>query len=66
MKYLDSSESTLQWRAAAVLGLCLQNNTYGQDQALQLNLLPKLLRLVDSEISDEQVNVKSLYALDCK
>lgn len=64
-KYLDSSHTSLQWRAASVLGLCLQNNTYCQDQALQLNLMPKLLALVDSETSDEQVNVKSLYALAC-
>lgn len=63
LNYLDSPCSSLQWRAAAVLGLCFQNNTFCQDKALQLNILPKLLELVDSKTSDEQVNIKALFAV---
>ncbi|CAB4025571.1 Hsp70-binding 1 [Paramuricea clavata] len=65
LKYLDDSSSILQWKALSVLGLCLQNNTFCQDQALKLNILPKLLEMVDTEFSDSQVNVKALYALGC-
>ena len=63
LKYLDHPHTSLQWRAGAVLGLCFQNNTYGQDQALKLNVLPRLVELVHSQTSDEQVNVKSMFAL---
>lgn len=66
LKYFDDSDSTLQWKALSVLGLCLQNNTFCQDQALKLNILPKLLKMVDAEFSDSQVNVKAVYALGCK
>ncbi len=66
LKYLDDSNSTLQWKALSVLGSCLQNNTFCQDQALKLNILPRFLKMVDGEYSDSQVNVKALYALGCK
>ena len=66
LKYLEDSNNALQIKALSVLGLCLQNNTFCQDEALKLNILPKLLKMVDIEFSDSQVNVKALYALGCK
>mgnify|MGYP002804257510 FL=1 len=66
LKYLDENNHILQSKALSVLGLCLQNNTFCQDQALKLNILPKFLEMIDGEFSDSQVNVKALYALGCK
>ena len=63
IRYLDHTVSSLQCRAASVLGLCFQNNPYSQDEALKLNILPKFLELINSQSSDEQVKCASMFAL---
>lgn len=63
---MEDNNDTLKWKALAVLGLCLQNNTFCQDHALKMKILPKLLGMLVAEFSDSQVNVKATYALGCK
>ncbi|KAJ9577159.1 hypothetical protein L9F63_006281 [Diploptera punctata] len=61
---LNSCHSCLRWRAADILAELTQNNPYCQDRVLEADLLPDLLSLVDTDPNDN-VRVKSLYALSC-
>ncbi|XP_046861007.1 hsp70-binding protein 1-like isoform X2 [Xenia sp. Carnegie-2017] len=66
LKYIDDNmHCTLQWQALSVLGSCLQNNAYCQEQALKINILSRLLKIVDGDFGDTTVNVKAVYALGC-
>jgi len=55
----------MRWRAADLLAVCVQNNPYCQKAAMEMNILPKLITLLESDPSD-QVKIKALYAISCK
>lgn len=62
---LDSPHFSLQKGAAQVIGDICQNNETGQQNMLPLNVMQKLLKIIDSH-SDPECMVKALYALSCK
>ena len=55
----------MRWRAADILAVCVQNNPYGQNAALEMAMLPVLCGLLESDQS-EQVQVKALFAISSK
>ena len=59
------SLSSLRWRAADILAVCVQNNPYCQKAAMEMNILPTLSTLLETDQSD-QVRIKALYAISCK
>ncbi|XP_068672206.1 hsp70-binding protein 1-like [Montipora foliosa] len=62
LKCLSSEQSSIRWRAADTLAVCVQNNSYCQKAALEMNILPVLTNLLQSDQS-EQVQVKALFAI---
>lgn len=64
VKCLSSEHSSLRWRAADILAVCVQNNPYCQKAAMEMNILPKLTYLL---VTDQlnQVRIKALYAISC-
>ncbi|XP_029199868.2 hsp70-binding protein 1-like [Acropora millepora] len=62
LKCLSSEQSSMRWRAADILAVCVQNNPYGQNAALEMAMLPVLCGLLESDQS-EQVQVKALFAI---
>ncbi|RXG62291.1 Hsp70-binding protein 1 [Armadillidium vulgare] len=61
---LDSPHYSLQKGAAQVIGDICQNNEVGQQNMLPLNVMQKLLNIIDNH-SDPECMVKALYALSC-
>ncbi|KAL9955994.1 hypothetical protein ACROYT_G037406 [Oculina patagonica] len=64
IKCLSSEHSSLRWRAADILAVCVQNNPYCQKAAMEINMLPTLVTLLETDQSD-QVRIKALYAISC-
>lgn len=64
IKCLSSEHSSLRWRAADLLAVCVQNNPYCQKAAMEMNILPKLITLLETDPSDK-VKIKALYAISC-
>jgi len=64
IKCLSSEQSSMRWRAADLLAVCVQNNPYCQKAVMEMNILPKLITLLESDPSD-QVKIKALYAISC-
>lgn len=54
--------SSLRWRAADILAVCVQNNPYCQKAAMEMNILPTLTSLLETDQLD-QVRIKALYAI---
>ncbi|XP_017283587.1 hsp70-binding protein 1 [Kryptolebias marmoratus] len=63
-RYLCHVQSGLRWRAAQLIASCAQNMPQVQDHLLQIEVLPKLLQLTDSD-PNPTVRVKALYAVSC-
>ncbi|XP_013878678.1 hsp70-binding protein 1 [Austrofundulus limnaeus] len=63
-RYLCHIQSGLRWRAAQLIASCAQNMPQVQDHLLQIQVLPKLLQLTDSD-PNPTVRVKALYAVSC-
>ncbi|KAJ7360060.1 Hsp70-binding protein 1 [Desmophyllum pertusum] len=63
-KCLSSEHSSLRLRAADILAVCVQNNPYCQKAAMEMNILPTLSTLLETDQS-EQVKIKALYAISC-
>ncbi|XP_037545493.1 hsp70-binding protein 1 [Nematolebias whitei] len=63
-RYLSHIQSGLRWRAAQLIASCAQNMPQVQDHLLQIEVLPKLLQLTDSD-PNPTVRVKALYAVSC-
>eukprot|EP01018_Ginkgo_biloba_P035045 Gb_33601 [translate_table: standard] len=61
IEQLDREEEELRITAAWVLGKASHNNPIVQKQILELDVLPKLMRMVKSLISEEAI--KALYAV---
>ena len=55
--------SSLQWRAAEIIGTCAQNNPQVQLSFLQGGAMAPLMELLDSE--DELCRLKGLFAISC-
>lgn len=64
-RYLSHIQSGLRWRAAQLIASCAQNMPQVQEHLLQIEVLPKLLKLTDSD-PNPTVRVKALYAVSCK
>lgn len=64
-RYLSHVQSGLRWRAAQLVAACAQNMPQVQEHLLQIEALPKLLKLTDSD-PNPTVRVKALYAVSCK
>lgn len=62
IKCLSSEHSSIRWRAADTLAVCVQNNPYCQKAALEMNILPILSSLLDTDHSVE-VRIKALFAV---
>ena len=62
---LRSNYGDIRWRAAELIAALVQNNPYCQQKALEVNILPLLVEMVDSDV-DMLVRVKALYAISCK
>lgn len=62
IKCLSSEHSSLRWRAADILAVCVQNNPYCQKAAMEMNILPTLTSLLETDQLD-QVRIKALYAI---
>jgi len=63
-RYLHSEQEGFRWRTADLIATLVQNNPYCQEKALEFNLLPLLLNVIDTDSSSE-VRTKALYALSC-
>ncbi|XP_047428769.1 hsp70-binding protein 1 [Mugil cephalus] len=63
-RYLCHVQSGLRWRAAQLLASCAQNMPQVQNHLLNIEVLPKLLQLTDSD-PNATVRVKALYAVSC-
>ncbi|XP_012252016.2 hsp70-binding protein 1-like isoform X1 [Athalia rosae] len=61
---LNSTHSSLRWRAADIIAELTQNNPYCQEKILEAGLMPILLNMVDTDPS-EQTRIKALYAVSC-
>lgn len=64
MKCLSGEHSSLRWRAADIMAVCVQNNPYCQKAAMEMNILPTLTSLLETDQLD-QVRIKALYAISC-
>lgn len=64
-RYLCHIQSGLRWRAAQLIASCAQNMPQVQDHLLQIQVLPMLLQLTDSD-PNPTVRVKALYAVSCE
>jgi len=62
IKCLSSGNSSLRWRAADTLAVCVQNNPYCQNAAMEMNILPVLCNLLETDQS-VQVRIKALFAI---
>lgn len=60
-----SNVSSLRWRAADTLAVCVQNNPYCQNAAMDMNILPMLCKLLETDQSVE-VRIKALFAISSK
>lgn len=58
------SESEIRWRGLELVGVLTQNNPYCQTAVLQEQILPELLRILDTD-QDGTVRTKALYAVSC-
>ena len=59
---LQTKETMLQWRAAEVLSVVVQNNPHCQSQVFAAGGLEILMHAVENSL-DDQVKTKALYAL---
>lgn len=62
---MNCPHSSLQKRAAKVIGDVCQNNSKGQTSMLALNIIEMLLKILDTH-EDLECKIKALYALSCK
>ncbi|XP_051899041.1 LOW QUALITY PROTEIN: hsp70-binding protein 1 [Pristis pectinata] len=62
--YLECSDPELRWRTAHLIGTCSQNNPFVQEHVLNLDTMPKLLDLLNSDNND-MVRIKALFAVSC-
>lgn len=61
---LNSSHSSIRWRAADVIAELAQNNPFCQERFLETGLFPMLLNMIDSDPA-EAARIKALYAVSC-
>ncbi|XP_029051028.1 hsp70-binding protein 1 [Osmia bicornis bicornis] len=61
---LNSSQSSIRWRAAEVIAELAQNNPFCQERCLETGLFPILLNMIDTDPTDA-VRIKALYAVSC-
>ncbi|KAK6634090.1 hypothetical protein RUM44_004698 [Polyplax serrata] len=61
---LESMHSSLRWRGAELIAELCQNNPYCQNKVLEIQLMPCLLQMIDSDTEDT-VRIKALYAVSC-
>ncbi|XP_012285893.1 hsp70-binding protein 1 isoform X2 [Orussus abietinus] len=61
---LNSTHSSIRWRAAEIIAELTQNNPFCQEKILEAELMPILLNMVDSDES-ELARIKALYAVSC-
>ena len=62
---LQSEHADIRWRAAQLIATVVQNNPHCQQKALETQLLPLLVHLVDTD-ANMLVRVKALYAISCE
>ena len=63
---LSGRHAGLRWRTAELIATLTQNNPYCQNAVIEAKLLPSLIKLLDDATEDEQVRIKSLYAVSCE
>ncbi|XP_063974999.1 hsp70-binding protein 1-like isoform X2 [Diachasmimorpha longicaudata] len=61
---LNSPHASIRWKAADLIAALSQNALFCQNEIVQMDILPILLNMVDSDSSD-QARIKSLYAVSC-
>lgn len=61
---LQDSHASIRQLTAELVAELVQNNPYCQQAAADTQLIPVLLKVLDSD-EDQQVRIKALYALSC-
>ncbi|XP_074659872.1 hsp70-binding protein 1-like [Tubulanus polymorphus] len=61
---LRDENPEIRSRAADLIATLVQNNPYCQQRALEFDLMPSLLALLDDD-NDDRVKIKALYAVSC-